>query len=325
VTHVEARSQAERVKQIARACGFSRAGVAPAAPDPADLARLDAWVATGLHGTLAWLARDTARRADPRRVLPGARSVVMLAVDYDSGAPRSTQVASRDDEGEPLGWISRYAWGDDYHEVVGARLRALVGRLQAEVEPAASWRWYVDTGPVLERALAARAGLGWIGKHTILVHPDRGSFFFLAAVLTTALLEPDSPTPDHCGTCTACLDACPTHALTGAHVLDARLCISTLTIETRGPLPDADRPKIGRHLFGCDICQDVCPFNRFSRPSGEAAFEPRDGLFAPRLSDVERMDTPTYERLTRRSALKRRKLQGLRDNAAAARANTSKV
>jgi epoxyqueuosine reductase len=292
------------------------------APEPGshDRERLARFLAGGLPAALAWMARDPDRRADPRRSLEGCRSVVALALDYDSDAPRSIAVPTHDADGAPLGWVSRYAWGDDYHDVIPPMLHAFMTALRAEVGPDVGLRAYSDTGPVMEKALAQRAGLGWQGKHTNLVHPQRGSFFFLAVVLTTLELEPDEPTPDHCGRCTRCVDACPTGALATPYALDASRCIATLTIEQRGELPPEARPLIGRHLFGCDICQDVCPFNRFS-PPGHAAFAPRPHLLAPRLTDFRDLDEPTYQRWLKGSPLKRRKREGLMDNARAGLAN----
>lgn len=285
---------------------------------------------------MAWMARDPGRRCDPERVVAGAQSVIMLALDYDSQAPRSIEPGV---VGPGRGWISRYAWGDDYHDVVEKRLRALTRAVEERLGPTLGhdfrpagvapapfdarrdFRYYVDYGPVTERPWAQEAGLGWQGRHSLLVDPERGSFFFLAAVLTTMQLVADSPQTDHCGSCRACVDACPTGAIVADRVVDARRCISALTIETKGALDPAVGSLIGDHVFGCDICQDVCPFNRFSRPADEPAFAPRLGNVAPQLADLLALDVASFSARFRRSPLKRRKLAGVQDNARAVLAN----
>src|SRR5262249_29158893 len=217
-------------------------------------------------------------------------------------------------EGEASrGWIARYAWGDDYHDVMKARLEDLRARLLAEMGPMES-RVYVDTGPVVERAYAAAAGLGAWGKNTCLLHPEHGSWFFLGEVITDLEMEPDAPRADLCGSCTACLEACPTGALTAPYVLDATRCISYLTIEVKGAIPEEQRAGIGRHVFGCDICQDVCPWNRRRRERGEAAFEPRAGLAGPDLGELAGLEEPAFRERFRGSPVKRAKRRGLPRN-----------
>lgn len=327
------------VKQLAKEAGFSRVGIATATALGQDEAALRDWLAAGRHGTMTWLADDVERRADPRLLTPGARSVVMLAVDYDSEQPRTGEVDLR---GQDRAWISRYAWGTDYHLVLERRLKrlteAVTRALAAELgqdfrgdgvragpfRAVRDFRWYVDHGPVLERAWAVRAGLGWRGKHSLVIHPEHGSFFFLACVVTTLDLQPDVAIVDHCGTCTACLDACPTQAIVAPYVVDARLCIAHTTIEIPGIIPQAERGLVGDQVFGCDICQDACPWNRFSRPSGEPEFEPRPGNLAPRLAEIEAMDSATFQRQFAQSAAKRRGLAGLQDNARAVREGRGK-
>lgn len=335
-----AQSQTRRtqlIKNTALSLGFSRVGIAEVCDLPADAAALRRWVDAGMHGEMAWMAEDVARRSDPRLVVPGARSVIVLALDYDSAEPRTRQVDLHGD-GSPeqrRGWVSRYAWGDDYHLVIEKLLRQLevqvTSALAAELDEdfrgpgqkpgpfrsVRDFRWYVDHGPVLERAWAERAGLGWRGKHTLLISPQHGSYFFLACIVTSVALDPDPPQTDHCGTCTACLDACPTSAIVRPHVVDARLCISHASIEVDGHLAPQDRNLLGDMLFGCDICQDVCPWNRFSKPSGNPAFAPRDGLVAPRLADILAMQEHEFAQTMARSPLKRRTLAGLQDNASA--------
>jgi epoxyqueuosine reductase len=255
---------------------------------------------------MGYLPRGRARRLDPAAVLPGARSVIAVALNYYQGAdvPGPAHVA-------------RYAWGDDYHAVMEPRLRALVADL-LDAEPGAGARAYVDTGPVLERDLAARAGLGWVGKNTMLLHPALGSYFFIGVVLTTAELSGDATLPDRCGSCTRCLEACPTQAFVAPYVLDARRCISYLTIEHRGPIPAELRPSAAGWAFGCDVCQDVCPWNRRAPVTAEAAFAARD---LPALTEwVTLTDDGVRSRL-RGSPLRRARRAGLARNAAVALGN----
>jgi epoxyqueuosine reductase len=294
-----------RIKDEGRRLGFDLVAVGPADPPP-HAAAFDDWLEAGHAGGMAYLARGRDKRLDPDRVLAGARSVIACALGYlqEPGAADRPGVA-------------RYAWGEDYHAVMEPRLRALaetVGRLA----PGSVARTYVDTGPLLERDLAARAGLGWIGKNTMLLHPDLGSFFFIGTVLTTAALGFDAPLPDRCGTCTRCLEACPTAAFVDPYVLDARRCIAYLTIEHRGPVPAELRPGVGAWTFGCDVCQDVCPWNRRAPATGEAAFQPRA---LPLLGELLLMDEAAYRERFRGSPLKRTGRAGLARNAAVALGN----
>jgi len=306
-------SPSERARHLALEAGFDLAGVAAAEP-PATLAFLPEWVRRGYAGEMGYLADQAARRADLRRDFPWARSVVCVGLRYDSGRPYST-AAPKD-----RGWISRYAWGDDYHDVVRERLERLRRGLEQQLG-ARETRVYVDTGPVAEKAYSAAAGLGAYGKNTCLLNPDLGSWFFLGVVITDLELEVDAPRPDLCGSCTACLDACPTGALPAPYVLDATRCISYLTIELKGAIPVPLREAMGRHVFGCDICQDVCPWNRRRRQAGPLAFEPRLGLEAPDLSDLAALDEPAFRSRFRRSPVKRAKRRGLLRNVAVALAH----
>src|SRR6185295_18594161 len=240
-----------------------------------------------------------------------ARSVIAVGLQYDTPGPYSVD-AARD-----RGWMARYAWGDDYHDVMGAMLRRLAERLAAEAGPFRS-RAYVDTGPIVERAWAAAAGLGAWGKNTCLLHPEHGSWFFLGEAVTDLELLPDAPRADMCGSCTACLEACPTGAFPAPYVLDATRCISYLTIERKGEIPEALRPGVGRQVFGCDICQDVCPWNRRRRHAGGPSFEPRDGLVAPDLAELASLDDEGFRTRFRGSAVKRAKRRGLLRNVAVA-------
>ncbi|MEN8374236.1 MAG: tRNA epoxyqueuosine(34) reductase QueG [Gemmatimonadota bacterium] len=333
---------AQRLKRRAATEGCESAGVCRLRPsDHGDL--LERWLADGLHGDMAYLERDdaVARRLDPRARDQRLRSALVIADSY--GAGDLVDPADRE-----RATIARYARGRDYHRVVKGRLRRLLRWLEGEVgRPLPAARACVDTSPVLERELARTAGLGWFGRNTMLIHPRRGSYFFLGVLLTELELAPDEPfTADHCGTCRACLDACPTDALlgrdsAGAPVMDARRCISYLTIEHRGPIPAELRPAIGNRVFGCDICQEVCPFNvRFATSEGDPAYAARGpgeapagvapvgstgaahpGTDAPALLDLLRMSEEEWDEFSRGSAIRRAGYVGFRRNVVVAIGN----
>jgi epoxyqueuosine reductase len=307
-------ARAARARALAREAGFDLAGVA-SADAPRELGFFRDWIARGYAGEMAYLTGQLARRADLRAAFPWARSLVCVGLQYDTPAPYST--AAETDRG----WIARYAWGDDYHDVVKARLESLRARLVAELGPMES-RVYVDTGPIVERAFAAAAGLGAWGKNTCLLHPEHGSWFFLGEVITDAEMEPDAPRTDMCGSCTACLEACPTGALVAPYVLDARRCISYLTIEIKGAIPEEHRAGVGRQVFGCDICQDVCPWNRRRQEQAGAEFAPREGLLAPDLAFLASLDDEAFRARFRGSPVKRAKRRGLLRNVCVALANS---
>jgi epoxyqueuosine reductase len=305
---------ADLARQLAREAGFDLVGIA-GADAPPELAFFADWVARGHAGDMAYLTGQVTRRSDLRAPFPWARSVVCVGLQYDTPHPYSTEAPPG------RGWISRYAWGDDYHDVMKAMLDRVVQRLRAEIGPFEA-RTYVDTGPLVERVWAAAAGLGAWGKNTCLLHPEHGSWFFLGEIVTDLEMRPDAPRADMCGTCAACLEACPTGALPAPGVLDATRCISYLTIELRGPLPEERREGMGRHVFGCDICQDVCPWNRKRRRQGGAPFEPRPDGCAPDLSALATLDEEGFRERFRRSPVKRTKRRGLLRNVAVALGNS---
>jgi epoxyqueuosine reductase len=312
------------VKEAAAETGFDLAGIAPAGlGDSRELRFLSDWVAAGRAGEMAYLeARDhqgRLKRASLEHVAPWARSVIVCGLNYNTAHPRSTECHD-----PQRGWISRYAWGPaDYHQSVMERLRRVEARLREEVaDPALETRCYVDTGPVVERVFAAYAGIGWIGKNTCLINQRLGSWLFLGVILTSLEVAPDLPAPDRCGSCTRCLDACPTQAFVAAHELDATRCISYLTIEKRGAIPEELRPDMGNHVFGCDICQDVCPWNRKSPASSAPEFQPHPQHFHPALAWLATISDEDWRASFRGSPIRRAKRSGLRRNAVVAMGNS---
>src|SRR5271165_3072924 len=313
------------VTQAAKDAGFDLAGIAPVDASP-ELEYFPKWIAEGRAGEMKYLeGRDEQgrlKRASLAHVAPWARSVVVCAINYNTAQPYSTQVADQAAQGR--GWVSRYAWsGHYYHDSVLERLR----RVESAVRKAAAandvvTRSYVDTGPIVERVVAKYAGIGWIGKNTCLINQKLGSWLFLGVILTSLELEAGLPAPDRCGTCTRCIDACPTQAIVAPGQLDARLCISYLTIEKRGEIPEELRAGMGRHVFGCDICQDVCPWNRKAPVTTAAEFQPRDGLVNPALEWLAQMQPEEFRRTFRGSPVRRTKLAGLRRNAVVAMGNS---
>jgi epoxyqueuosine reductase len=346
------------IKRAARDAGFELAGIAPVC-DFHELKYFPEWIAAGRAGEMKYLeARDEAgelKRASLRSTAPWARSVIVCAINYNTAHPYSTQVHSAD-----RGWISRYAWSrEDYHDAVLSRLRTVEAKLQESIRgraeepegdsrvaqrfsaafpdpspsaasvaeiPAAQdqfiTRCYVDTGPLVERVYAKYAGLGWIAKNTCLINQQLGSWLFLGVILSSLELTPDLPAPDRCGTCTRCIDACPTDALIAPYQLDSNLCISYLTIEKRGEIPEQMREGLGRHVFGCDICQDVCPWNRKAPATIAAEFQPRAGLVNPALAWLAEISTEEFRETFRGSPIRRTKRVGLRRNAILAMGNS---
>lgn len=326
----------------AKALGFDLCGILRPDKFP-ELENTADWLARGYAGEMNYLFDS--RRADPRTVLPGIRSVIVCLLNYNTEHPLSTDAQPPNQDGEPRGWVSRYAWGDDYHEVLGEKLHALVALVRGRFHEPFEARPYVDTGPVQERVLAKYAGLGWLGKNTLLLNQALGSYFFLGVILTTLDLEPtlgpgELPPPDLCGSCRQCLDACPTQAFVEPYVMEARKCISYLTIELRGAIPGELREAMGNHVLGCDICQDVCPWNRRAPISALPQFQPRilparpedtteqassspsDSLFLPALSRILSLSERDFRRLFHGSPLKRAKWRGVVRNACIAVGNS---
>ncbi|MGE5244992.1 MAG: tRNA epoxyqueuosine(34) reductase QueG [Betaproteobacteria bacterium] len=305
------------VKARARELGFDACGIAPAGDLP-ELGAFAQWLARGYAGEMAYLTRSADRRADVRAVLPSARSVIVTGTVYNVARPYSIECAD-----PARARISRYAWGDDYHDVIGARLDALLDWLRTRVEQPFDARAYVDTGPVQERVYAQHAGIGWIGRNTCVIHPTLGSWLFLGEIITSLPLAPDEPAFDQCGTCTLCIDACPTRAIVAPGELDARRCISYLTIEQRGPIPDEWRAAVGSHVYGCDICQEVCPWNQHAARSDDPAWQPRPAWDGVTIDDLAgRSDEALAEGL-RGTAMRRAKVGGMRRNIEVARTNAA--
>ena len=356
---MKARSDTLWVEARAKELGFDLCGVVSAGKFP-ELGHTEEWLARGFAGEMKYLSDP--RRRSAKGAFPGVRSAIVCALNYNTDLSKSTEVTHLPNDGQPRGWISRYAWGDDYHEVLQEKLKELAAALREHfVEPFQA-RLYADTGPLQERIFAKYAGLGWLGKNTLLLNQRLGSWIFLGAILTTLDLAPTLedgvlPPPDLCGTCRRCIDACPTQAFVEPYVMDARRCISYLTIELRGALPDELREPIGNHVFGCDICQDVCPWNRRAPATPHEEFHPRtfptalesaalkdgqtenlellsgpgqqeisesleESLFLPRLEWLAAMDETEFRRLFRGSAIRRTKWRGIVRNACIALGNS---
>jgi len=299
-----------RIKQKFLSEGFEDVRIVAATALEEEHDRLSEWIARGYHGNMKWMERDPEMRADPRQLFPAARSVIVAVKNYYTPSQHVDDPAT--------GKVSRYAWGDDYHDVVGDKLRSLLEWIRKEI-PEAEGKVCVDIQPVMDKAWAARAGLGWIGKHTNLITTDYGSWVFIGELLLNLELEYDEEiVEDHCGTCTLCIDACPTQAITEPYVVDSNKCISYATIELREPeLPDHVTENLAGWFYGCDICQDVCPWNRFEQPTAERRFEPRARNVNADLNGVLELTPASYAERFRGSAMKRAKLSGLQRNARA--------
>lgn len=302
----------ENIRSWAAELGFSDCRIVRASR-AAHADRFYEWLAEGCHGDMAWMERTPERRADPRKVLPGCQSVICLALNYYPG-PQPFG------ENDPGGYkIARYSWNEDYHDMIEKRLKEFEQQLATL---GGSHRRYVDTGPVLERDFASEAGLGWNGKSTVQIHRKLGAWFFLAEVLTTLELPPDAKEADHCGKCTRCITACPTNAITAPRRMDARKCISYLTIENKGPIPLEFREAIGNRIYGCDECLEACPWNRFAEISREAIFAARPSIFRHRLRDFLTLDDDGFRALFAKSPIKRIKRPRFLRNVCVALGNT---
>jgi epoxyqueuosine reductase len=292
------------IKDKARGLGFDLVGVAPLGSFP-EAAFYPKWLQSGYAGEMQYLERQKAAKLKPESVFSGAKSVIVCAMNYNTARPL-TQFDRLH------AWVSRYAWGEDYHDTLRQKLEALAGWIE-ENSPHRT-KAYVDTGPLLERVYAKYAGVGWFGKNTCIINQQTGSWLFLGCILTDLDVESDVPVPDRCGSCTRCIDACPTSAIVEPYVLDSRKCIAYTTIELRGEIPETDREEIGQHLFGCDICQDVCPWNRKAPHSENPTFAPKPGLFWPEIHRLLDLSEDEWRSLVRGTSMKRAKIKGLLRN-----------
>lgn len=292
------------VKEEAQRLGFDFAGIAKAEFMEPEARRLEEWLNRGYHGRMSYMENHFDKRVDPTKLVPGAKSVVSLVYNYFPGKKQNPKAPK----------LARYAYGEDYHFVIKRKLKTLLGILQEKIGEVGG-RVFVDSAPVLERDWAFRSGNGWIGKNTLLIHPRRGSFFFLAEMILDIDLEEDQPLKDYCGTCRACIDACPTQAIAeNGYVMDGSKCISYLTIELKEEIPDQFKGKMENWMFGCDICQEVCPWNRFSKAHREDHFEPKESIMEMDQKEWEEITEEVFQKLFKNSAVKRTKFKGLTRN-----------
>ena len=322
----------ESIKSQALELGFEKVGIVPAGPLTEEHVRLEEWLRRGYHAEMPYMARDPEQRGDPRKIFPEAKSVIVVALNYYTPHQHSVTTGSSSGQINPAtnndrastsgaqstGKISRYAWGDDYHDVVGDKLRALLLWIKQQNREAEG-KVCVDIQPLMDKAWAVRGGLGWMGKHTNVITPEFGSWVFIGELLLNLALDyDDGQIADQCGSCALCIEACPTGAIVGPYVLDANLCISHATIESRAPdIPQDVSAHLEGWLYGCDVCQDVCPWNHAARPTNQSRFEPRDGTVNAALDEILDLDPETYANRFRGSAMKRAKLSGLQRNARA--------
>ncbi len=295
---------------------FDLVGVSPVGPFPENQFYKE-WLAKGHAANMNYMGKNPEKREDIKSFIPRARSVISCALNYNTDRPYSTENVDK-----KRGWIARYAWGDDYHEEIKERLNTLRQYIETITPEEPQMRLYVDTGPVLERNYAKYAGIGWVGKNTCLINQEIGSWILIGEIITSLELEYDSPAPERCGTCTKCIDECPTDAIIEPYELDSRLCISYLTIELKDKIPVELREAIGNQVFGCDICQDVCPWNRKAETTADTMFQPREGLYNPELSTLAGLDVEEFRALFKGSPIKRTKRRGLLRNAVVAIGNS---
>lgn len=294
------------VKQEARKLGFEFCGISQAAFLEEEAPRLEQWLNQNMHGSMSYMANHFDMRLDPRLLVPGAKSVISLLLNYHTDKKQTDPQAPR---------ISTYAYGEDYHFVIKRKLKLLLEALQREIGESIGGRAFTDSAPVMDKAWAKRSGLGWVGKHTNLINKQQGSFFFIAELILDLELEPDGPVKDYCGTCTRCIDACPTEAIVAPYQVDGSRCISYFTIELKDQLlPNEMKGKFDNYMFGCDICQDVCPWNRFSKPHNEPAFEPHPDLLDLTQKQWTELTEDVFQQLFKHSAVKRTKYEGLKRN-----------
>ena len=307
------------IKNKAYELGFAQVGISRVGVNQQAEQHLCAWLDRGFHGQMSWMERTSDKRSNITNVFPGVKSVVSVAMNYYTDhTPQETKGKGR---------IARYAWGDDYHHVVDERLRQLAIWIDTEAEKEGlqcESRTYVDTGPILEKAWAERAGIGWIGKHSNLVSADYGSWLLLGEILVSVELDFDTPAPDQCGACRLCIEICPTDAIPEPYVLDATKCIAYLTIEHRGPIPDIYHVDVGNRIFGCDDCLDICPYNQYAAPTSERAFSPRTYALSPDLGQLEKQTALEFQATFKKSPIKRTKYQGMQRNVAIAKKNASR-
>ena len=306
----------EQIKTKALELGFHKIGIATAEALSEEGDRLQEWLARGYQASMQWMEKNTEKRIDPRNIVRDAQSVISVAVNYYT----PFQHRSANDEGK----ISRYAWGDDYHDIVTERIQLLFDCIK-QMEPAMEGRYYVDTGPVMDKVWAAKAGIGWQGKHTNLITKEYGSWVFLGEIITNLKLDADTPMEDFCGSCTACIDACPTDAIREPYIVDSNKCISYLTIEHRGQIAESLGRNFEQWVYGCDICQDVCPWNRFQQESGDKEFQPREWNKNPQLEELQNISQEEFIRRFKGSPIKRTKREGIIRNAAVVQKNSESI
>ncbi len=306
----------EKIKALALAQGFHLVGITSAQPQDQHVRFYETWLQKGFSGEMDYLRRHLEKKKDPRSLYPQVRSIVCCALSYKTSFENPSHVEKE------KGIISNYAWGEDYHSVIKEKLEILLSRIQ-EVIPEVQGRVYVDTGPLLERSLAQQAGVGWIGKNTCVIHPRLGSYLFLGEILLNHDLEKDEAHVDHCGSCTLCLDACPTGALSEPYELDARKCIAYLTIEKKGEFSKEEKSMVGQHIFGCDICQQVCPWNDKALIPNLSCFQPRPQTFVPSLRNLKTLTPEDFKRSFKDSPVQRTKYEGLMRNVEAVSQNSS--
>lgn len=296
----------EKVKSKALQLGLTKVGIAKAEALTEEAQQLYTWLGRGYHASMEWMARNIEKRTDPRLIVPGAKSVISVALNYYTPVEHVNEPT--------IGKISRYAWGDDYHDILGEKLKILWEWLQNEF-PGVEGRYYIDTGPVMDKVWAQRAGIGWIAKNSNVITQDVGSWVFLGEVITTLELDYDEPATDHCGTCTLCIDACPTEAIVEPYVIDSNKCLSYLTIEHRTEIEGSVRESFENWIYGCDVCQDVCPWNhKFAVETHEQGFHPRPWNISPPLGEWVEMTQEEFREKFKRSPIKRTKLAGLKRN-----------